>query len=240
MTRNLLISLEGNIGSGKSTLLSQIAQELSITHTLDPHSSPSITVLPEPVDRWASPLEALGGKSMLQSFYQDGQTNTFAFQMYVLKTRLDQVLDVVEGNTILSERCMHSHDAIFAESARSSGNIDDVQWVAYRGWVDTASRITGESHPMGVIYLRTSPAVCAARIMSRSREAESTLPSKLLLQLHEAHEAFINGLAQRGVPVLTVDGDKDAAIMPESDLRDIVRVIIGFMNGLRAEKREHC
>lgn len=234
MARNLLISLEGNIGSGKSTLLSRIAAEIASRDQATPRFS--VAVLPEPIERWDESLLSLGGKSMLRSFY-DGPSNTFAFQMYVLKTRLDQVLEVASGAMILSERCMHSHDAIFAERARCLGHIDDVQWVAYRGWVDTASRITGEAHPVGVIYLRTSPEVCAARVMSRSRDAESTLPPQLLTELHEAHEAFMRGLARQGIPILTVDGDMDATKMTESDLRDVVRVVIGFIEGLRAENK---
>lgn len=228
MSRNQLISLEGNIGSGKSTLLARVEAALNEADGPGPH----VRVLPEPVERWACALPSLGGDSMLHAFYRDGPVNSFAFQMFVLNTRLDQLLEVPVGEAIFSERSMSSHDAIFAEHARTRGYIDDVQWVAYRSWVKTTSSITGEASPSGMVYLRTSPEVCAARIMSRNRGAEAVLPPGLLNELHDAHEAYVTGLAARGVPVLTVNGNFD---MSKSDIYDTVRVVVEFVNGLCAE-----
>lgn len=249
MTRNLLISLEGNIGSGKSTLLTRITTELtarSLQQAAEGDSCvhhrrhPPIQVLLEPVDHWTSPLPSLGGESMLQAFYRDAERNTFAFQLYILKTRLDQVLGIARGHTILSERCLHSHDAIFAEQARACGHIDDVQWEAYRGWVQTTSNITGEVHPAGVVYLRTSPELCGDRIRTRSRGGEAALPPTLLHGLHDAHERFVAGMVSCGVPVLTLDGDSDSSTMSEGDLQGVVRQVLGFVDGLRAENTKQC
>lgn len=222
--RNLLVSLEGNIGSGKSTLLARISDAFA------DHGDGRFSILPEPVELWDAPLPALSGRSMLQAYYADGD-NSFAFQMYVLKTRLDQVLGVLPGRAILSERCMNSHDTIFASGARSRGNIGDVQWVTYRGWVDSATRMSGEAGPNAVVYLRTSPGVCAQRRRLRSREAECDLPDALLEELHGVHDAYVRSLTERGVPVLLVDGDTDS-----SGMQDVVRVILGFLDGLYGEE----
>lgn len=217
--RNLLVSLEGNIGSGKSTLLARIADVLN----------PSFAILPEPVELWATPVVGIANKSMLQSYYED-PSNSFAFQMYVLKTRLDQVLSVLPGRAILSERCMNSHDTVFAGQARQRGDIGDVQWVTYRGWVESVTRMSGEEVPNAVVYLRTSPAVCSARCRQRNRDAETDLPDALLEELHVVHDAYVKGLADLGVPVLLVDGDKDEA--EEDGSSDSVRVITAFIEGL--------
>lgn len=211
--RNLIVSLEGNIGSGKSTLLAQVVGDFDI--------------LPEPVEKWTAPLPCLGQSSMLQEYYQD-PSNSFAFQMYVLKTRLDQVLAVAPGRAILSERCMSSHDAIFATRARLRGDIGDVQWVTYRGWVDSTSRLSGERTPHGVVYLRTSPAVCALRQQGRDRGAEADLPDDLLEHLHTEHDAYVRGLSERGVPVMLVDGDGDPAGDPK-----VLRMISSFVHELQ-------
>lgn len=229
--RNLLVSLEGNIGSGKSTLIAKIAAEFAAKK-----NGRAVAVLTEPVDLWARSLSELGGKSMLQSYYEDGPANSFAFQMFVLKTRLDQVISVSPGRTILSERCMNSHDSIFATGARSRGHIGDVEWVTYRGWVDSVTHMSGEEIPNGVIYLRTLPGICAQRRRARNRCAEADLPDELLQGLHEVHDAYIRGLTEQGVPVLLVDGNVDEATMSESDVHDIVRVIVGFVDGLHGEK----
>lgn len=222
MRRNTIVSLEGNIGSGKSTLLSRIASELDT----------QIAVLTEPVNEWAAPLESLGKKSMLQSYYENGLVNSFAFQLFVLKTRLDQVMDVVRGRGIFSERCMASHDAIFANEARRRGHIDDVQWVTYRGWIDSVTRISGEDCPQGVVYLRTSPSVCSLRSRMRSRGGEGDLPDALLEELHLVHEAYIGRLAERGVPVLLIDGNANESSMSDTAKLDIVRVVVSFVEGL--------
>lgn len=229
--RNLLVSLEGNIGSGKSTLLSKIACEFASRQ----HGK-SITVLSEPVDLWAAPVTALGGKSMLQSYYEDLKSNSFAFQMYVLKTRVDQVLGVMQGRAILSERCMNSHDEIFANGARLRGHIGDIEWVTYRGWIDSVTRMSGEERPNGVVYLRTDPAICSHRRKLRNRGAEADLPDSLFQELHAVHEAYIKRLTDAGVPVLLVDGNVDEVSMSQSDMHDVVRVIIGFVDGLQGEK----
>lgn len=213
MRRNLLVSLEGNIGSGKSTLLAKVSA-----------ARPPITILPEPVELWTAPLELLHGRSMLQSYYEDGEANSFAFQMYVLKTRLDQVLDVPPGQAILSERCLSSHDLIFAAGARSRGSIGDVQWVAYRGWVESVTRISGEAGPDAVVYLRTSPAVCASRRRLRNCCAEADLPDVLLEDLHVIHDVYVKELSDRGLPVLVIDGDVDDPL--------VVGSIVSFVEGL--------
>lgn len=224
--RNLLVSLEGNIGSGKSTLLARVEKHLS-----------SYVVLPEPVDLWAAPLPLLGHRSMLESYYHDPAANSFAFQMYVLKTRLDQVIGVEPGRAILSERCMNSHDAIFASGARLRGDIGDVQWVTYRGWVHSVQQMSGEQFPNAVVYLRTSPAICASRRRTRNREAESDLSDTLLEDLHALHDSYIRGLTDRGVPVLLVDGDPE---MDASEGNDVVRVIVEFVEGLTEKEGGYC
>lgn len=226
MPRNILISLEGNIGSGKSTLLSRLVRALG--------EQDGITVLPEPVEVWAQPLPCLGFKSMLQMYYADGRANSFAFQMFVLKTRLDQILGVPEGDLIFSERCMLSHDAIFASGALARGDIHEVEWVTYRGWIDSVSHMGGERRPQGVVYLRTSPATCSERRQRRDRGAERDLPESLINDLHLVHEAFIDGLVHDGVPLLVIDGDLDEGTV-DAVGQDHVTRILQFVQRLKEE-----
>lgn len=222
--RNLLVSLEGNIGSGKSTLLAQLQAGIGL-------SIDDLKIVPEPVEVWTERRVGLSGSSMLQCYYEN-QNLSFAFQMYVLKTRLDQVLEVPSGCRILSERSLSSHDAIFACGARARGNINDVEWVTYRGWVESVNKMCGENQPHGVVYLRTSASICARRRETRDRGAENGLPASLFDELHDAHEEYIKDLRHHGVPVHVINGDIDQWSMTEVDRQNTVRDVIEFINGL--------
>lgn len=230
MCNNLLISVEGNIGSGKSTLLNQLIKAYSSGN----HHEAPINLLLEPVEEWTKPMEVLGEQSMLESFYTKTHANSFAFQMFVLKTRVDQLMQVAEGGIVISERCMLSHDKIFAHLSRQRGDIDDIQWVTYHGWVDTIQRLSGEFYPSGVVYLRTSPQTCQDRMISRKRDCETSLTLDFLVDLHEEHERFIQHLINVGVHVLVLDGDVHRVDgMTDSDM---VRSIQEFVDELLQEK----
>lgn len=113
--------------------------------------------------------------------------------------------------------------------------MTDVEWTTYRGWTESVTCMSGEAGPNGVVYLRTLPAVCAHRRRHRNRGSEAELPDSLLEGLHDVHEAYIGSLAEQGVPVLVVDGNIEESTVTESHHHDVVRQIVGFVQGLQAE-----
>lgn len=232
MRNNTLISVEGNIGSGKSTLLCRLRD-------LDACSKPtdtSIHILLEPISEWTRPVNLLYNReSMLQSFYNDTQANSFAFQMFVMKTRVDQLMQLsAVKDMIISERCMVSHDKIFAQFSRSQGDISDVEWVTYRGWMDTIRELVGESIPSGIVYLRTSPHICHERMNSRNRSCEDRLSLEFLSNLHDLHESFIENMVQNGVHVLVLNGDVDGS--DSDEMLQMISMINTFVEQVRQEK----
>jgi deoxyadenosine/deoxycytidine kinase len=196
-----VLSLEGNIGSGKSTLLRALAQQ-------------GLRVSQEPVDEWSAP-SLPDGRGMLQAFYDDKKKNAFAFQMYVLDSRVRQVMDILAAqashpaDAVVTERCLASDSGIFAAMLHRSGNLSDVERVSYESAVATMRRLTAEAEPAAVVYLRTSPDVCARRVAARARDGESSVDVAYLSSLHEAHEAYVARLSDLGVPVLVLDGNQD-------------------------------
>jgi deoxyadenosine/deoxycytidine kinase len=74
------LCVEGNIGAGKSTWLDMVQSHEGELHEV-------IEVVPEPVDQW----QDCNGTNLLELFYNNPKKYAFAFQQYVLITRLEQV-----------------------------------------------------------------------------------------------------------------------------------------------------
>lgn len=226
-----VFALEANIGAGKSTLLTAFGGRLPVC----PHP-----VLLEPVDAWTASQESLsGGRSMLHAFYQDPATNAAAFQSFVINTRLAQLVstcsptplssygtdDAPTMTAIISERSIWSARGVFGELTVPK---TDPNWVAYDCWAEHAEWVAASvsgAYLAGIIYLRTSPAVCLTRIDRRGRPAETaadptqqTSPDDTtrggislayLERLHARHEEWVG---MQGCPVLVLDGDLDCGI----------------------------
>jgi deoxyguanosine kinase len=200
-----IVSLEGNIGAGKSTLLRRIDAALEAAGI--PH-----VVLYEPVDQWSDTRvddgSGRGPRGMLELFYDDMRANAFVFQIFVLQTRVQQMLDCVRANpgkVIVTERCHVSDCHIFAKLMSESGNLSPAEMLVYMKWYDTCGTIL-QDYLKGIAYLRASPSVCVDRIIKRSRAGEENITLENLTKLHAAHESWIMG-GQHGVPVTVIDGN---------------------------------
>lgn len=96
-----LVSIEGNIGSGKTTLLANIRKEIG--------NRKDVIFLKEPVDEWDTIRDA-EGNTMLQKFYADQDTHSFAFQMMALISRLALLRQAIRENPtalFITERSLH-------------------------------------------------------------------------------------------------------------------------------------
>ena len=229
------MSLEGNIGSGKSTVLAAVEKKRGTC------------VLQEPVDEWSTPVDGVpGGPGMLQLFYADRVRNGFAFQMFVMLSRVRQHLDVLRSpggrdeGPILTERCLASDYELFGKTMRESGLLDDAQWATYDGWSAVVSDIFSAAAPdkakgagcracpAGVVYLRATPEKSLERVDKRRRDGEAAIALEDLASLHEAHEAWIVRLRADGVPVLTLDGDQDGEQAVEAHADAIAVFLASF------------
>lgn len=77
--------VEGNVGAGKSTWLDMVCSNgRDMSHT---GLHEVIEVVPEPVSSWQS----LQTGNLLELFYKNPDKYAFAFQQYVLITRMQQV-----------------------------------------------------------------------------------------------------------------------------------------------------
>lgn len=81
ISNQITFCVEGNIGSGKTTWLDMVQSSTREDHEL-------IEVVPEPVHVWQNSPQ---GHNLLDLFYKDPAKYAFAFQQFVLVTRMQQV-----------------------------------------------------------------------------------------------------------------------------------------------------
>ncbi len=215
----LFFSLEGNIGSGKSSLLDVVLE------TLNTAGDQTTKVLHEPVGRWSEPISSSAG-GMLQAYYEDPKRNGFAFQMFVLLSRVEQHQEMTACwsgiRAVLSERCVASDFELFGRPMRASGMIDDVQWKAYTAWTEhVRQHVVGAQVSPRVVYLRVLPEVSLQRIARRGRAGEQAIDRAYIEMLHAAHEAWIARVrAEPGARILVLNGnlEGDDAVRCHADL----------------------
>jgi deoxyadenosine/deoxycytidine kinase len=178
-----IISIEGNIGSGKSTLLANLEKAFA--------NNKNIVFLKEPVEDWESITDE-NGTPMLKLFYADTKTHAFAFQMMAYISRLSVMMAAVKKNPnsiIITERCLHTDNQVFAKMLFDSGNIKVENYKIYIKWFDT---FVNEFPINKVIYVNTSPETCYDRIQKRSRDGENTISIEYLTACNKYHEDMLD------------------------------------------------
>lgn len=190
--------VEGNIGSGKSTLLT----------FLDPAA---LRVVPEPTEDWTRPREEAGGRSLLDLFYGSTRDYGFAFQMHVIATRWAQykALDPCDPRPVVSERSFASSMEVFGRGLLEGGCMDPTSFAIYRGFseeFDDMLRKRFEGWRFEIVYVKTDPENCLARVQKRARGEEHGLTLEYLRAVHARQEAMIER-AKSEWTVHTIDGN---------------------------------
>ena len=171
-----IYSIEGNIGSGKSTLLAQLKKV-----------SPELIFIPEPVDEWNT-FKDSSGVTILENYYKDQSRWAFSFQMMAFITRVKQLRDIPKGVVVIMERSVFTDRNIFAKMLFDSGKIHDIEYAIYLKWFD---ELVGNLVVDGVVYVNTSPEVCAQRVQKRARPGEEPIEFEYLVKCDEYHEEWL-------------------------------------------------
>jgi thymidylate kinase len=169
------ISIEGNIGCGKSTAMHQL-QELQ-DHPQWCHW----LMLPEPVADW---------HSLLDPFYSAPSGSTarhtaaIVLQQAVLNAYAVRVPDPMAAPFVISERSPWSSLAVFLPIQELPPNLEQVVYqTAHHMHTNLDNAL-----PTALVYLRTTPETCLARIRARQRPGESSIALEYLQQLHQQYE----------------------------------------------------
>ena len=197
-----ILSIEGNIGSGKTTLMTNLREEYK--------NNPHVIFLKEPVDEWAT-IQDANGKTILEKFYENQETYSFAFQMMAYISRLNVLRQALKGldpdikYTIITERSLNTDRYVFAKMLYETGKMEDVCYQIYLNWFDTFSQ---EFPVHKVVYVKTSPEICHGRISKSAREGEDCIPLEYLQSCDKYHEDMLDN-NQSQQEKLILDGNVD-------------------------------
>lgn len=213
------IALEGNIGSGKSTLLRLLR-------------SRGMRVIDEPLQRWRGKEAAHGSSNLLSMFYEDPKRWAFTFQSAAFFTRAEAAIDAFGeqghgSSSWILERSLHSDKHCFATNCLNTGLFTQAEWELYLDIHGFTLRRFPQLMLSGLVYMRTTPSTCMARLTSRARKEESNISMQYLEQLHECHEDWLLplGTTSRDTAV-TSDADAQSYNLSRSVSADGLPVLV--------------
>lgn len=187
-----LITIEGNIGSGKSTLLKILKEKYK--------NNKKIVFINEPLLEWQN-MKDENGKSILENFYSDNETYSFAFQIYAFNTILNNLLVEYKKNPkaiFISERGIVSTKKVFAKMLYDNKKINQIMYNIYNHACDfvfnNISLISKIRHT--IIYVDTDPEVCLERINKRARAGEESIKIDYLNLCKKYHDDMITNMKE--------------------------------------------
>ncbi len=201
------IAIAGNIGSGKTTLTEALAKHY----------------------KWTPHFEDVQENPYLDDFYNEMQRWSFNLQIYFLKSRFKQVVEIRNsGKDIIQDRTIYEDAFIFAPNLHAMGLMNTRDFDNYMELFGLMENFI--QPPDVLIYLRGSISTLVGQIQKRGRPYESNIRLDYLNRLNERYEAWISGYDKGKLIVVDVDKNK----FPENaeDLGDIISQIDAEINGL--------
>jgi deoxyadenosine/deoxycytidine kinase len=194
------IAVTGNIGAGKTTLASKLAKHFG----------------------WEVLYEAVEGNPYLSDFYGDMERWAFHLQIYFLKSRYEQVMQIQQSNKrIIQDRTIYEDAYIFALNLYQSGVMSENDYNTYKGIFDLMMETV--KAPDLTIYLKAGMPKLISQIKKRGRDFESNISEDYLLALNKHYEDFTKNYKAGKLLVLDVN-DLDYLNNPE-DLAFVIQSV---------------
>lgn len=195
------VAIAGNIGVGKTTL----------THLLMERFG------------WAGYLEKVVDNPYLPDFYQDMPRWAFQSQIFFLKERLKDHLQIqASQNSCVQDRTIYEDAEIFAR------NLFERQLMLprdYQCYQDLYQSIVAMLTPPDLfVYLRASIWTLTSRIDQRGRDYEKGIDREYLQQLNIAYDRWAKRTAEKHA-ILVVDTDNYDMHRDREWLESILEVI---------------
>lgn len=190
------VAVSGNIGAGKSSLVRALAQHYD----------------------WHPIFEPAENNPYLQDFYKDMHRWAFPTQIYFLRSRFNQAVELQKvTKSIIQDRTIYEDAHIFALNLYQSGFIEERDYQNYLGLYE--AMINFAPKPDLLIYLKGSVSTFIERIQNRvnaehKRRYESTISSSYLTSLNLLYEQWVQHFNTSKVLVVDIDntdilGNKD-------------------------------
>jgi deoxyadenosine/deoxycytidine kinase len=201
------IAVAGNIGSGKTTLTELLAKHY----------------------KWEAHYEDVDENPYLNDFYDDMQRWSFNLQIYFLKSRFNQIMEIrSSGKNVVQDRTIFEDAMIFAPNLYDMGLMSERDFKNYCNLFQLMSSMV--QPPDLLIYLRASVPTLVNQIQKRGREYEETIRLDYLKNLNERYEKWIESYTQGNL--LIVDADNTDFLENPSDLNNVIDKIEAKIHGL--------
>lgn len=201
------IAIAGNIGSGKTTLTELLAKQYG----------------------WEAHYEDVDENPYLNDFYDDMKRWSFNLQIYFLKSRFNQIMEIRKaGKNVIQDRTIYEDAMIFAP------NLFDMKLMSQRDFknYNNLFELMGSmvQAPDLLIYLRSSVPTLVNNIQKRGRNYEETIRLDYLKNLNTRYESWIQNY-NRG-KLLIIDADNLNFLDNPEDLNGIVDKVEAQIHGL--------
>jgi deoxyadenosine/deoxycytidine kinase len=176
------IAVTGNIGAGKTTLANKLASHFG----------------------WEVLYEAVEGNPYLADFYGDMERWAFHLQVYFLKSRYEQVIQIQKSNKrIIQDRTIYEDAYIFAKNLYESGVMSKNDYDTYKGIFDLMMQSV--KAPDLTIYLRADLSKLVGQIQKRGRDFESNIEAQYLIDLNRHYEEFVENYKEGKLLIIDVN-----------------------------------
>lgn len=193
------VAITGNIGAGKTTLAGLLAKHYD----------------------WEVLYEAVDGNPYLADFYGDMERWAFNLQMFFLKSRFSQVLEIQETNKkYIQDRTIYEDAYIFAKNLNDSKLMSDVDYQTYKEFFDMMMSLV--QPPDLMIYLKADLSKLTNQIKQRGRDYENNISPEYLASLNNYYENFIAEFTDAKIITVNIN---DFDIMKPADFEQITKMI---------------
>jgi len=183
MPQNPFVAIAGNIGVGKTTLTNLLVERLG----------------------WTGFFEKEVANPYLVDFYRDMPAWAFQSQIFFLKERLKDHLQIQAANApCVQDRTIYEDAEIFAHNLFERGLMHGRDYACY---ADLYAAISSSLRPPDLfVYLRASTWTLISRIRKRGREYEQNIDKEYLAQLNLNYERWAKRIFEKH-NVMIVDTD---------------------------------
>ena len=201
------IAIAGNIGSGKTTLTTLLAKHYKYT----------------------AHFEEVDNNPYLSDFYKDMQRWSFNLQVFFLRSRFRQLIDIKKkSKKIVQDRTIYEDAYIFAPNLHAMGLMTTRDFENYTDLFGVMDEFI--TPPDLLIYLRASVPTLVQNIQKRGREYEEAIRLDYLTRLNERYEAWVTTYTKGKLLIIDIDNNRFHE-NPE-DLGTIISGIEAQLNGL--------
>ncbi|MGA0414814.1 MAG: deoxynucleoside kinase [Flavobacteriaceae bacterium] len=201
------IAVAGNIGAGKTSLTNLLAKHY----------------------KWEAHFEDVIDNPYLDDFYNHMERWSFNLQVYFLKSRFKQLIQIREDNkNVIQDRTIYEDSNIFAPNLHAMGLMTRRDFDNYLSLFDLMENLI--QGPDLLIYLSSSIPNLVNKIHKRGRSYENTISIDYLSRLNERYEAWISTYDKS--PLLIIDVDNLDFVEKPEDLGSIIERVDGAINGL--------